>query len=97
MVQLINIIGEDYVVWDKSAEIFFKRPAKENLFATFTYSQQELDEIKQQVKTEKEVEIIKTTELTNNAGTQVFCVVKKKIYIADKIFYKNKRKARALK
>ena len=26
MVQLINIIGNDYVVWDKSAEIYFRKP-----------------------------------------------------------------------
>ena len=97
MVQLINIIGEDYVVWDKSAEIFFKRPAKENLFATFTYTEQELEDIKQQLITEKEIEIVKTTELTNKEGTQIFCLVKKKIYIADKKYYKQKRKARALK
>ena len=47
--------------------------------------------------TEKEIEIVKTTELTNKEGTQVFCVVKKKIYIADKKYYKQKRKARVLK
>ncbi len=28
MIQLMNILGNDYVVWDKSAEIKFKRPAK---------------------------------------------------------------------
>ena len=27
MVQLMELLGKDYVVWDKSAEIFFKRPA----------------------------------------------------------------------
>ena len=31
MTQLMNLIGDDYVVWDKAAEIFFRRPAKEDL------------------------------------------------------------------
>ncbi|MEO1514095.1 MAG: DUF4442 domain-containing protein [Bacteroidota bacterium] len=95
MVQLINLIGDDFVVWDKSAEVSFKRPAKEDLYATFEYSQQELADIKQQVAKAQEIEIVKTTRLTNKEESKVFCEVKKKIYVADKAFYKQKRKARA--
>lgn len=92
MVQLINLLDENYVVWDKSAEISFKRPAKENLFATFTFTEDELRDIKQRVETEKEIEIVKTTELTDKEQKNVFCEVKKKLYIADKSFYKEKRR-----
>ena len=92
MVQLINLIGTNYVVWDKSAEVIFKIPAKENLYANFNYSEKELTEIKEQVSEENEIEIIKITKLTNKDGTQVFCEVKKTIYIADKEFFKQKRK-----
>lgn len=92
MVQLINIIGTNYVVWDKSAEVVFKKPAKENLYANFNYSEKELAEIKEQVSKENEIEIIKTTQLTNKEGTKVYCEVKKTIYIADKAFFKQKRK-----
>ena len=41
-VQWINIIGDEYVVWDKSSQVFFKRPAKENVYAEFNYT---LDEV----------------------------------------------------
>lgn len=92
MVQLINLIGTDYVVWDKSAEIFFKRPAKENLYADFLYTEDELSDIKQQVLKENEIEILKTTKLTSRDGTKVYCEIKKKIYIANKKYYKQKRK-----
>ena len=91
MVQLINILGDGYVVWDKSAEIFFKRPAKENLFAEFTYSSQELEQIKERISQENEIEIVKTTTLTNKAQSKIFCEVRKTIYIADKAYYKMKR------
>lgn len=94
MVQLINLLGDDYVVWDKSAEIFFKRPAKENLYAEFVYTSEELNEIKERVALEKEIEIIKTTYLTNKDQTKTFCEVRKKIYVADKSFYKGKRAKR---
>ena len=92
MIQLLTIMGNDYVVWDKSAEIFFKKPAKENLYADFDFSEKELDEIRAQVAEKKEIDIIKSTQLTNKEKTQVFCEVKKTIYIADKAYFKQKRK-----
>ena len=94
MVQLINILGNNYVVWDKSAEIKFKRPAKEHLFATFTYDKEELEGIKKQVAAEGQMELVKTTLLTNKDQSVVYCEVKKLLYIADKAFYKEKRKKR---
>ncbi|MEO9481422.1 MAG: DUF4442 domain-containing protein [Maribacter dokdonensis] len=92
MVQLMNLIGDDFVVWDKSAEIKFKRPAKEDLYADFVFSKNELEEIKIKVATHQEWEVLKTTYLTNKEKTQVFCEVQKTIYVADKEFYKAKRK-----
>jgi len=94
MVQLMNILGDDFVVWDKSAEIFFKRPAKEDLYAEFTYTIDELETLKAKVIAENEVEIIKTTSLTDKNGEVVYCEVKKTIYVADKSFYKKKRAKR---
>lgn len=91
MVQLINIIGDDFVVWDKKAEILFKRPAREKLYAEFIYTYEEIEGIKQRVKVENEIEIIKTVQLTNKSKTTVFCTIKKTLYIADKSFYKKKR------
>lgn len=92
MVQLINLLDDDYVVWDKSAQIFFKRPAREHMYADFEYTKDELNTIKQQVSEKKEIEIVKITKLMNKERTTVFCEVHKTIYVADKAFYKNKRK-----
>lgn len=91
MVQLMDILGNDYVVWDKSAEIFFKRPAKENLYAHFSYSVDELDAIKENVALNNETEIVKKTALTNKEGNVVFCEVRKTIYVANKSYFKKKR------
>lgn len=91
MVQLINLLGADFVVWDKSAEVFFKRPAKENLYAHFTYTLEELEKIRNQIALQDEMEIIKTTSLTNQDQTIIYCQVKKTIYIADKTYFKKKR------
>ena len=91
MVQLINLLDDRYIDWDKSAEIAFKRPARENLYASFCYAPEELADIRRRVAEEKEIEIVKTTRLTNQAGDQVFCEVKKTIYVADKAYFKQKR------
>ena len=80
MTQLIILIGTNYVVWDKSAEVIFKKPAKENLYADFNYSEKELAEVKERVSKENEIEIIKITELTNEDRTKVYCEVKKKLH-----------------
>ncbi len=91
MVQLINLLGDDYVVWDKSAEIAFKRPARETLYAEFSYTPEELEGIKARVAAENEIDIVKTTQLMDQAGDTVFCEVRKTIYVADKGFYRAKR------
>ena len=92
MTQLMELLGNDYVVWDKAAQIPFKRPARENLNAHFTFSSEELQEIKSRVAQENEIEFIKTTQLMNSDQSTVFCQVDKTIYVAKKDFYKEKRR-----
>lgn len=91
MIQLINLLDQNFVVWDKSAEIYFKRPAKEDLYADFTFTLEELDDIKSKIIQQNELEIVKTTLLTNKEKTITYCEVRKTIYIADKSYFKTKR------
>lgn len=93
MVQLINLLDDSFIVWDKSAQIFFKRPGKETLYAQFEYSLEELAEIRRRVAQENEIEMVKITQL-KTADQTVICEVHKTIYIADKEFFKEKRKRR---
>ena len=90
MVQLINIIGNEYVVWDKAAKIRFLRPGTSDLYAEFIYTKDEVDEIKKQVAEKNEIEISKVTQLKEQKTDLVCCEVDKRIYIADKKFFKNK-------
>ncbi|MES2811557.1 MAG: DUF4442 domain-containing protein [Bacteroidota bacterium] len=92
MIQLMYILKEEYIVWDKSAHIQFKRPAREAMFASFAFTKEEIEDIIRKVKENNEIEHPKTTYITNKAGDTVFCEVTKTIYIADKAFFKNKRK-----
>jgi acyl-coenzyme A thioesterase PaaI-like protein len=92
MIQLINILGEEYVVWDKAATIKFRKPARENLYADFIFTKDEIEEIKARVKKEKEIDVIKNVYLMDKTGSKVYCEVEKTLYVAEKEYYKNKRK-----
>lgn len=92
MVQLINILGDGYVVWDKESTIKFKRPAKETVYAQFQFSPEEIQQIKDDVAYQKEINLIKDLTITNKEGTTVIAEVSKVIYVADKTYFKNKRK-----
>jgi acyl-coenzyme A thioesterase PaaI-like protein len=83
MLMLIKNLGRDYVVWDKAAKIRFKRPGKETLFADFLLTEQELDEIKTILETEKSIDRIYNVELKDKNG-RVHCLVEKTLYIAKK-------------
>jgi acyl-coenzyme A thioesterase PaaI-like protein len=43
MIQLIYILGNDYVVWDKSTYIRFKRPANKDAFVDFIFTPEEIE------------------------------------------------------
>ena len=91
MIQLMNILGDDYVVWDKSASINFKRPAKETVFAEFIFSEEDLSLIKTEVSKNGEFNLIKTPNIVDKKGV-IIAELSKTIYVADKSFYKEKRK-----
>ncbi|EAQ41307.1 DUF4442 domain-containing protein [Polaribacter sp. MED152] len=97
MIQLLNILDNNYVVWDKAASIKFKRPAKETCYVDFIFTQEEIAEIKADIAIKKEIDLVKNIKLTNKDKSVVFAEVSKTIYIADKSYYKEKRKNKKLK
>lgn len=96
MVQLIQLLGRDYVVWDKSSIVKFKRPANSNAYAVFEFTEDEVTELKKQIKDQNEVDLVKMVHLTSKDG-KVFCEVEKTIYVADKEYYKLKKSNRSPK
>ncbi len=95
MVQLIHILGDRYVVWDKSSEIKYKRPAKKIAFATFEFTKEEIESIKKRVEEEKEIDLVKNLNIIGG-NKEVYCELTKVLYIADKAFFKEKRKSKKM-
>lgn len=90
MTQLIQLLGSNYVVWDKSAEIKFKRPARKDLYAIFSFTPNQISSIRNKVAEKNEIEFPYTTQLTDKEEETIYCTVHKTIYIANKTFYKTK-------
>ncbi|PQJ80878.1 DUF4442 domain-containing protein [Polaribacter porphyrae] len=97
MVQLINILDNSYVVWDKAASIKFKRPAKETCYVEFIFTKDEIEQLKKDILASKEIGLIKQLKITNKDKTVVFAEVSKTIYIANKEYYKQKLKQKLAK
>ena len=97
MIQLLNILDDNYVVWDKAATIKFKRPAKETCYVDFDFSEEEINQIKKDVDANKEIDVVKNIKLTNKDKSVVFADVSKTIYVADKNYYKEKSKLKKAK
>lgn len=83
MLMLIKTLGVGYIVWDKAAKIRFKRPGKETLFADFLLTEDELDEIKSLLETQKSVDRIYHVELKDK-NDKVHAIIEKTLYVAKK-------------
>lgn len=81
MVMLMHRLGPEYVVWDKSAAIRFRRPGRGTLYATFRIDDEELDAIRAAVAADGKVDRVCTVELVDAAGV-VHATIKKTIYVA---------------
>jgi acyl-coenzyme A thioesterase PaaI-like protein len=83
MLMLINILGPDYIVWDKSAAIRFKRPGKGTVKAVFQIPAERVTQIRAAAdangKVEPEFQVVVT-----DADGQVVAEIDKLLYVRRK-------------
>lgn len=82
MIMLIKLLGPEFVVWDKSAEIRFLKPGRTTLHATFKIEGEELDVIRKATEAGP-VDRTYSVELVD-AGSVSHAAVTKTIYIRRK-------------
>jgi hypothetical protein len=80
MLMLIRRLGRDFVVWDKSAGIQFKKPGRETLHARFVVTDQELAAIRAALEIQRSVDRNYRIDLTDSCGA-VCAIVEKVIYV----------------
>ena len=80
MLMLIENLGKDYLVWDKSATIRFKKPGRGTVFASFRLSEEQISEIKQALNCEEKIERAFAVEVKDKSGN-VIAEVEKLLHI----------------
>ncbi len=83
MLMLMQILGPDYIVWDKAASINFKKPGKTPVYADFEWNEVELGEIKSRADKGEKVYFDKKV-LIKNTDHEIISEVDKTLYIRKK-------------
>lgn len=76
MLMLLNNLEEEYVVWDKAAEIQFRKPGTGTVHATFELDEGKIDEIRRRVDEEGKIEPVFEVDIVDDSGDVVAEVTK---------------------
>lgn len=82
MLLIMNRIGTDYIVWDKAAEIEFKKPGKGTVKAHFKVTDAMIEDIKEKTESGKYLPVY-DVDVIDESGDLV-ATVKKTLYIRKK-------------
>lgn len=96
MVLLVNILGRDYIVWDKAGTIAFKKPGRSKITANISYTDEDIKTILENVSRDGRYQFDKSVDWTDQDG-HVISTVTKTVYVATKAHYKKRQLERALK
>jgi uncharacterized protein DUF4442 len=83
MLMLIENLGRDYIVWDKSATIRFRRPGKGKVRTEFRLTDAQIDEIRDKLKTQEKIEPILMVQVRDESGDLV-AEVEKVLHVRKK-------------
>jgi len=83
MLMLINILGRDYIVWDKAATIRFKKPGKGLVKAVFNIPPERIAEIKASADSGAKVEPFFQVNVTDADGN-IIAEIDKLLYVRRK-------------
>ena len=83
MLMLIENLGHDYIVWDKSASVRFRQPGKGKVFAAFRLSGQQIEELRRELKTQEKIEPTFAVDVKDETGA-VIAEVQKVLRIRKK-------------
>ncbi len=83
MLMLINILGPDYIIWDKAATIRFKKPGKGLMKASFELTEEQIEEIRRAADTQPKVEPQFQVVIKDEQG-DVVAEIDKLLYVRKK-------------
>ena len=83
MLMLIENLGRDYVVWDKSASIRFRKPGKGTVRASFRLTGAQIEEIREALKTQEKIDRMFAVEVKDESGG-IVAEVQKQLHVRRK-------------
>jgi hypothetical protein len=94
MLMFMQILGKDYVVWDKAASVKFVRPIVDKVKCRFLITEELVEEVKQKVAEFGEYTFELPLKYEDDNGL-VYAVFTKTVYAAQKAHYKKKLAAKS--
>lgn len=83
MAMLLEHLQFQYIVWDKAAQIRFRKPGKTDLIADFKLTSEDIDNIKARLKTEEKFDWERQVFVLDTSG-QIVAEVTKVIHFRNK-------------
>jgi acyl-coenzyme A thioesterase PaaI-like protein len=83
MLMLIKNLGQDYIVWDKSATINFRKPGRGKVFAEFILTEEIIDQVKRDVAEKTKIDQHFLVEIKDESG-KLIADVDKVVYVRKK-------------
>jgi len=83
VLMLANILGKDYIVWDKAASIRFRKPGKGLMKASFHLTEEKIAEIRTAADSQPKVEPQFQIQIKDTEGT-VIAEIDKLLYVKKK-------------
>jgi hypothetical protein len=80
MLMLMENLGRDYIVWDKSATIRFRKPGRGKVQAAFRLTDEQLDQIRTALQTQEKTEPTFLIKLEDESGT-VIAEIEKVVHV----------------
>lgn len=84
MLILMNKLGREYLVWDKSAQIHFRSPGRGRVHAFFEIDDSRVEEIKKEVENKGKTEPVFHVDVVDDHG-KIIAQVEKKLWVAKKV------------
>ncbi len=83
MLMLMQILGREYIVWDKASTIRFKKPGKGTVRCVYELKREQIDDIVAQVAKLGKQDFVFPLNIVNAEG-EVVCELEKTVYVRKK-------------
>ena len=84
MLMLMENLGSEYIVWDKSASVRFRKPGRGKMRASFRLDEKQIESIRQQLQSQDKVEPAFRVEVRDESG-ELVAEVEKLLHVRKKL------------